>query len=75
VQEAVYGAVRFRGRLDYLLGLHVTRGLDRMDPALLPVLRLGAYQLLYMGGCPRTRRFPRRSSRPGNSGGEVWPDS
>jgi 16S rRNA (cytosine967-C5)-methyltransferase len=52
VQEAAYGAVRFRGRLDYLLGLHVNRGLDRMDPALLPILRLGAYQLLYMGGVP-----------------------
>ncbi|MEX2532016.1 MAG: 16S rRNA (cytosine(967)-C(5))-methyltransferase RsmB [Gemmatimonadota bacterium] len=52
VQEAAYGAVRFRGRLDHLLELHVDRGLERLDPALLPILRLGAYQLLHMDGVP-----------------------
>jgi len=30
----------------------VHRGLDRLDPTVLEILRLGAYQLLYMGGVP-----------------------
>ena len=41
-----------RGRLDHLLGPHVRRGLGSVERSLLEVLRLGAYQLLYMGGVP-----------------------
>lgn len=52
VQEAVFGTVRLRGRLDHLLDLHVDRGLQSVAPPLLPLLRLGAYQLLYMDGVP-----------------------
>lgn len=44
---------RLRGRLDHLLARRVDRGLDRLDPAVHDILRLGAYQLLYMGGVPR----------------------
>ena len=43
---------RLRGRVDHLLSLHVHRGLDSLDPKVLEVLRLGAYQLLYMGSVP-----------------------
>ncbi len=52
VQEAAYGAVRLRGRLDFLLDLHLAKGLSSVPPAALELLRLGAYQLLYMGGVP-----------------------
>jgi len=52
VQEAVYGTVRLRGRLDYLLDLHLTKGLSSLSPRVLDLLRLGAYQLLLMGGVP-----------------------
>jgi 16S rRNA (cytosine967-C5)-methyltransferase len=41
-----------RGRLDHLLGPHVRRGLGSVERSLLEVLRLGAYQILYMGGVP-----------------------
>lgn len=52
VQEAVYGTLRLRGRLDFILGLHLTRGLDSVPPPLLRILRLGAYQLFQMGSVP-----------------------
>jgi len=52
VQEVTYGTLRLRGRLDHLLDLHVTRGLDSVPGPLRSVLRLGAYQLLYMGSAP-----------------------
>ncbi len=51
-QEASYGAVRLRGRLDFLLSLHLSKGLASLSPSLLDLLRLGAYQLLYMDGVP-----------------------
>jgi 16S rRNA (cytosine967-C5)-methyltransferase len=52
VQEATYGVARFRGRLDYLLDLHLKKGLESLTPAVLDLLRLGAYQLLFMDGVP-----------------------
>ncbi len=51
-REAAFGAVRLRGRLDHLLAQHVRQSLDRMDPPVLNVLRLGAYQLFYMDSVP-----------------------
>jgi 16S rRNA (cytosine967-C5)-methyltransferase len=50
--ELAYGATRLRARLDHLIGGHVPRGLDSVDPRLLELLRLGAYQVLYMDGVP-----------------------
>lgn len=50
--ELTYGATRLRGRLDHLLERHVHRALSDLDPLVLEVLRLGAYQLLYLGGVP-----------------------
>lgn len=51
-RELAYGTVRLRGRLDHLLDHHLDRGVDGVEPALLDVLRVGAYQLLYMDGVP-----------------------
>ena len=51
-RELVYGMLRMRGRLDALLGDRVRGGLGRIDPELLDLLRLGAYQLLEMGSVP-----------------------
>lgn len=47
-----YGVTRLRGRLDHLISLRLHLGLADVDPTVLEVLRLGAYQLLYMGGVP-----------------------
>lgn len=53
VHELVYGVSRLRGRLDHLIGRRVHGGLDRLDPTVLDLLRLGAYQALYMDSVPR----------------------
>jgi 16S rRNA (cytosine967-C5)-methyltransferase len=52
-QELLYGTARLRGRLDHLLESRVRGGLSRLEPTVLEVLRLGAYQLLHMDGVPR----------------------
>lgn len=52
VHELTYGTTRLRGRLDHLVGRHVDRGLTSVAPAVLEVLRLGAYQALYMDAVP-----------------------
>lgn len=51
-REAAYGAVRLRGRLDVVLDAFLTRGVKSIEGRLLDVLRLGLYQLWYMGGTP-----------------------
>ncbi len=51
-QELVYGTVRLRGRLDYRLDRLLKRGVGSVREDVLDVLRLGAYQLLYMGSVP-----------------------
>lgn len=50
--ELAYGTLRLRGRLDHWLGALVRGGLPSLDPEVLDVLRLGAYQLREMGGVP-----------------------
>ncbi len=46
--ELAYGTVRFRGRLDHLIARSLDRPLERLERAVLDVLRLGAYQVLFM---------------------------
>jgi 16S rRNA (cytosine967-C5)-methyltransferase len=47
-----YGTTRLRGRLDHLLERFVPRGLHKTDSVLVEILRLGAYQLVVLGGVP-----------------------
>lgn len=51
-RELVYGMLRRRAWLDALLDGRVRGGLARLDVDLLALLRLGAYQLLYMRSVP-----------------------
>lgn len=51
-QELVYGTFRLRGRIDHVLNQFARDGIDSLDPDVLDVLRLGAYQLLEMGSVP-----------------------
>ncbi|WP_193043028.1 RsmB/NOP family class I SAM-dependent RNA methyltransferase [Mycolicibacterium baixiangningiae] len=44
--ELTYGACRSRGLLDAVIASAAGRPVDRIDPVLLDLLRLGAYQLL-----------------------------
>ncbi|MGP5672794.1 RsmB/NOP family class I SAM-dependent RNA methyltransferase [Brachybacterium alimentarium] len=50
--ELFYGSLRAQGRLDAILAACVDRPLEKVDPALVDVLRLGAYQLLDMTVAP-----------------------
>jgi 16S rRNA (cytosine967-C5)-methyltransferase len=48
----VYGTVQRRGTLDHLIERLAERAAGRLDAPLLAALRLGCYELLYMGGAP-----------------------
>jgi 16S rRNA (cytosine967-C5)-methyltransferase len=50
--ELVYGTLRRRGSLDRLLQPSLRKPLERLDPDLLRVLRLGAYQILCLDRVP-----------------------
>ena len=50
--ELVYGTLKWRGKLDWVLGRFLSRPLDKLDPWIREILRLGAYQLLLMDRIP-----------------------
>ena len=50
--EIVAGTLRMRNAIDYQLSLRVTRPLARLDAAVLRVLRLSGFQLLYLTRLP-----------------------
>jgi 16S rRNA (cytosine967-C5)-methyltransferase len=50
--ELVSGTLRMRGAIDYQLALRVNRPLPRLDAAVLCILRMSAYQLLYSSRLP-----------------------
>lgn len=50
--ELVYGTVKTMGTLDWYLSRVVNRPLRKLDPLVLVILRLGAYQLLYLDRIP-----------------------
>jgi 16S rRNA (cytosine967-C5)-methyltransferase len=47
-----YGAIQHRGTLDHLISGLAERPAEQLDPPLLAALRLGLYELLYLGGAP-----------------------
>jgi 16S rRNA (cytosine967-C5)-methyltransferase len=50
--ELVYGTIRRRGSLDRCLQPSLRRPLERLDPEILRILRLGAYQILFLDRVP-----------------------
>jgi 16S rRNA (cytosine967-C5)-methyltransferase len=50
--ELTYGVLRWQGRLDYLLAAIADRPWEMVDPALRRLLRLGAYQILFLTRIP-----------------------
>jgi 16S rRNA (cytosine967-C5)-methyltransferase len=50
--ELTYGTLRWRRRLDYALGAHSQRRLEKVEPSLLRILRMSAYQLLFLDSIP-----------------------
>jgi 16S rRNA (cytosine967-C5)-methyltransferase len=50
--ELVTGTLRMRAAIDYQLVSRVSRPLGKLDPAVLRILRLGGFQLLYLSRQP-----------------------
>jgi 16S rRNA (cytosine967-C5)-methyltransferase len=51
-QQLAYGTVQRRLTLDHVIGELSDRPIAKLDPPLLDALRLGVYQLLFMGSVP-----------------------
>ena len=47
--DLVYGTLRWRGRLDFLLAHALDRDLEKLEPLVANALRLGAYQIALAG--------------------------
>jgi 16S rRNA (cytosine967-C5)-methyltransferase len=68
--ELVYGVIRRRATLDALLQEQVRRPLEKVETGALGLLRLGAYQLVFLSGAPayavvnETAGLARRRGRP-----------
>jgi len=52
VRTLVLGVLRWRSRLDFVIGVLAKRSINRLDESVVDVLRLGLYQLLYMDVAP-----------------------
>ena len=52
VRTLVLGVLRWRSRLDFVIGVLAKRSINRLDASVVEVLRLGLYQLLYMDVAP-----------------------
>jgi 16S rRNA (cytosine967-C5)-methyltransferase len=50
--EIVYGTLRWRGRIDWILSHVLARPLEKLNPFLRNVLRSGLYQMLYLERVP-----------------------
>lgn len=50
--ELVYGCVKAKGTLDWIIAKHVTRPLNKISPVILNILRLGVFQIYYLERIP-----------------------
>ena len=72
--EIVYGVLRRRGTLDRAIEGHVRKPLDRLDAEVLEVLRIGAYQILFLDRVPDhasvhvSVEIAHRAAKPGTAG-------
>jgi 16S rRNA (cytosine967-C5)-methyltransferase len=72
--ELVSGTLRMRAAIDYQLSLRVKRPLPKLDAAVLRILRLSAFQLIYLSRLPASAvindavELTRRSGKSSASG-------
>ena len=50
----VYGVLRWRGRLDFLISHFSDKKISKIDPTILNILRLGLFQIVYMSRIPNS---------------------
>jgi 16S rRNA (cytosine967-C5)-methyltransferase len=74
MHELVKGTLRWRGRLDWVLAERIHIGFDQLPPWIQNVLRLGAYQLLFLDRVPvhaavdESVKLATRYGHPGTAG-------
>jgi 16S rRNA (cytosine967-C5)-methyltransferase len=72
--ELVNGTLRWRARLDWVLGHYVRTGLDTVSPWIRNILRLGLYQILFLDRVPphaavdESVKLARKYGHPGTAG-------
>ncbi len=69
VTELAYGVLRWRGKLDWILAQVLDRPLERLDPPVRQILRLGAYQLCCLTRIPEFAAVDEAVSLARRSGG------
>lgn len=52
LRELLLGSLRWLRRIDHVLSLAANRPIDKIEPILQPILRIGAYQLLFLDRIP-----------------------
>ena len=52
LQSLVYGVLRWRGRLDWIIDYFSKTRPNKIDPKILNILRLGLYQIIYLERIP-----------------------
>lgn len=52
LQALVHGVLRWRGRLDWIIKYFSKTRLDKIDPKILNILRLGLFQVIYLDRIP-----------------------
>lgn len=52
LQALVYGVLRWKARLDYIISRFSRTRLDKIDPRVLNILRLGLFQIIYLDRIP-----------------------
>ncbi len=52
VTELVYGTIKAKGTIDWLISKNITRSLHKVSPIILNILRMGAYQLYFLERIP-----------------------
>jgi len=50
--QLVYGVIRWQKRLDWIIAGFSKTSMDKIDPQILNILRLGTYQILYLDKTP-----------------------
>jgi 16S rRNA (cytosine967-C5)-methyltransferase len=52
LQALVYGVLRWKGRLDYIIAHFSNTRFDKIDPGVLNILRLALFQIIYLDRIP-----------------------
>ena len=67
----VYGVQRWRARLDYILSRFSRTSIQRLDPVVLNILRLGLYQLIFLDRIPKSAAV-NTSVEMAKTAGPAW---